>query len=499
MQNNMFIKSKLPFKRIFFMAAAGLKTRRVRLAFSMILSIFTFTIFGLAITAAFSCPVSTEVRAMHRSNRYMFSISSPFVSFPVLRHAFQVDSDGNWVAYTSFWDRDGYNIPFTDTQMQSVIAFNGAEPIKTFGSRGVILDPRAHVFSAVDFFFESVYWNRASVFAGLIPLNPNTGMQDINLRRDPRLSYSTQNRLPTAFNEIAISDITADFFINFDIFGQRFNTVDELIGAYLHSSPYLAQGEHSFKIVGIFATEDDREYLKYNLNRPRGEQLYSGILGVFDYYHLLGAFISRHAFVKEGFVEYMLAAGAMPYYHQALAFPPHILITLSGNLRRDVDFIRSFNYTRGEREYRVFIFTPYTSFIVEMEMAFPWVVLVGLIASGIFTVFTALLMMNFLNISIAAKKREIGILRAMGARKLDIVFMCLLESSLILVINLVASFIATAIWGELFNLFFFVPIMQFGIVQILLVSAMTIVVTAFATILPIIKITKKMPIDIIRE
>lgn len=69
----------------------------------------------------------------------------------------------------------------------------------------------------------------------------------------------------------------------------------------------------------------------------------------------------------------------------------------------------------------------------------------------IFMVFVALLLLNFITISIGRKKKEIGILRAIGARGVDIfkIFFC--ESGVIVGICLILSVVGTPISAAVLN------------------------------------------------
>ena len=68
-----------------------------------------------------------------------------------------------------------------------------------------------------------------------------------------------------------------------------------------------------------------------------------------------------------------------------------------------------------------------------------------------FAVFAALLLMNFISTSISYKKREIGILRALGARGSDVFGIFFNESSVISIINFTLATIATFVTCGILN------------------------------------------------
>jgi ABC-type antimicrobial peptide transport system permease subunit len=115
------------------------------------------------------------------------------------------------------------------------------------------------------------------------------------------------------------------------------------------------------------------------------------------------------------------------------------------------------------------------------------------------SLFAALLTMSFISVSLDLKKKDIGILRALGAGKRDIAVICLSESLLIALINFAVSLIGiiaicialNAVIG--FSLFFM------GFLPIAMLLLLCTGVTALATILPVLKITRRKPVDIINN
>ena len=69
------IKSRLPIKDCFKMGASGLKLKRIRLAFTIILSVIAFTVFGLANTCAFYDQYKSEIKTIKRNGENTLLIS----------------------------------------------------------------------------------------------------------------------------------------------------------------------------------------------------------------------------------------------------------------------------------------------------------------------------------------------------------------------------------------------------------------------------------------
>ncbi|MBR6697630.1 MAG: ATP-binding cassette domain-containing protein [Lachnospiraceae bacterium] len=122
-----------------------------------------------------------------------------------------------------------------------------------------------------------------------------------------------------------------------------------------------------------------------------------------------------------------------------------------------------------------------------------------------FAIFASILLANFIATSVAYKKQEIGILRAIGSRSNDVFRIFFSESFVIAMINFVLASIGVGGLAALINWFIrtrlgiLVTILSFGIRQIVLIFVISILVAAVASFLPVKKIASKKPIDAIRN
>lgn len=122
-----------------------------------------------------------------------------------------------------------------------------------------------------------------------------------------------------------------------------------------------------------------------------------------------------------------------------------------------------------------------------------------------FAVFAALMLSNFISISIAHKKQEIGILRAIGSRSNDVFRIFFSESFVIAIINFILSVIGTAVATSLINYFIrkstflLITVLSFSIRQIILLFVVSLLVAFLASYIPVWKIASKKPIDAIRN
>lgn len=122
-----------------------------------------------------------------------------------------------------------------------------------------------------------------------------------------------------------------------------------------------------------------------------------------------------------------------------------------------------------------------------------------------FAAFAAILFSNFIATSVAYKKEEIGILRAIGSRANDVFRIFFSEAFIIACISFVLSSVGTALLCVIINYAFrdgtgmLISIMSFGLRQILLIFAISVGVAFLASFLPVRRIAAKRPIDAIRD
>lgn len=139
----------------------------------------------------------------------------------------------------------------------------------------------------------------------------------------------------------------------------------------------------------------------------------------------------------------------------------------------------------------------FNDIIETLAQVFVWVGL-GL------AVFSSFLLMNFISTSISYKKREIGILRAVGARSSDVFKIFFSEAFVIAFINFLlatAASLATVIIlnNYMRNSGINITLLRFGPLQMLLMLAISVLVAAIASFLPVYRIAHKKPVDAIKD
>lgn len=131
--------------------------------------------------------------------------------------------------------------------------------------------------------------------------------------------------------------------------------------------------------------------------------------------------------------------------------------------------------------------------------------LIGKYGTIFFFIFSVIILMNFITNSIKYRKKEIGILRAIGCKRMDILKIFIYEVLMLMIICLVLSFIfipeivISVNSGIIRTLNTQVDIMHFGLLQMIGVGVIMLVISIFASIMPIKRVTKMKPIDAILD
>ena len=122
-----------------------------------------------------------------------------------------------------------------------------------------------------------------------------------------------------------------------------------------------------------------------------------------------------------------------------------------------------------------------------------------------FAVFAGLLMFNFISVSISNKRKEIGILRAVGARGADVFKIFFSEAGIITVICTALAIIGTAtacfllngVTKELFDVS--ISMFVFGFASVGMMLAIAALVAFAATFFPVFFAARKKPVESIRS
>ena len=119
--------------------------------------------------------------------------------------------------------------------------------------------------------------------------------------------------------------------------------------------------------------------------------------------------------------------------------------------------------------------------------------------------FSIFMLYNYISASIIAKKQSIGVLRALGSGCKDIIIMFITESLIIAIINgILASFVAAG-GCVLVNMYIrnvmnlAIDFALYDVRQVIIIITASIVTAIASSLIPIIKISKEKPVNLIRE
>lgn len=125
--------------------------------------------------------------------------------------------------------------------------------------------------------------------------------------------------------------------------------------------------------------------------------------------------------------------------------------------------------------------------------------IVGAVTGGL----AALMLLNFISVSISSKNKDIGILRAVGARGSDVFKIFFSESSIITIICFILSAVSAGVVCFYLNNMFIdsilgIPLLNYGLINILLILGVGVVISFIATFIPVMIASRKPPVEAIR-
>ncbi|MDE6550385.1 MAG: ATP-binding cassette domain-containing protein [Clostridia bacterium] len=171
--------------------------------------------------------------------------------------------------------------------------------------------------------------------------------------------------------------------------------------------------------------------------------------------------------------------------------------------RKDIQMLIDFHYNNNGRQAKLI------NGVVELTSSitvsvYGWIDNILQYAMIVLVIMSVAQLSNYIAASIYERRKDIGILRALGAKSGDICAIFCTESVIVALINCALSIIATplicvgvnSVLPKLFHIN--VKLFYFGIRQAAVIFGMGIGTALLASIIPIIRICRKQPIDSIR-
>lgn len=160
------------------------------------------------------------------------------------------------------------------------------------------------------------------------------------------------------------------------------------------------------------------------------------------------------------------------------------------------------NKTPGEDDSKYILTGSFAEVLSMLDEIVETLSLVFLYGGIFLCVFALLLLSNFISISISNKTKEIGILRAVGARSIDVFKIFFSESFVIAVICLILSIIFNITLCDILNDMLAreigISVFVFGFTSLIIMVALAFLTTFIATFIPVRKAAKRKPVESIR-
>lgn len=467
-------KGFFSFNETLKIALFNLKNKKVKLLTSMLLSIFTATIFGIAFLAQ-TCNV-TDVRLRTQIDAG--------IKDALIINTYKYSDNTNNNPHQEL-------IEFSEQQSEYIKKYTGG---KCAPYHKYISPINRSIYSLnTDNSFLSIYIN----FTQYVEVNPLTGINDLSLTRYSILNSETECRLTLTYDEIAISDLGAEFLkyngilesVEYLDNGERIehikyiDKVDDLIGFKLPTG---------LTITGIYSTSDKaldfwKPYFGMSSaeiqNLSNNEHIYSARSGFS---------LAQCMFAMEGFSNSETQSkynSKVSQYH----------VSLTGNYNKDRNFLNSFKFKDddGNSQYVELKnwYSSYTSLIDTFETYsyYIWWIIISL------AIVSVILTLNFFYSNIKTMEKDLGIFKAMGASKLATIFIILLQSLIISVVEVIISLIALQIISIIINKNVSISLMAINISTIGLLLLILVASALLISLISSRKAVLQKPINVIQH
>ena len=460
-----YTASKFPVKYALVTGVSSLKTNTFRLVLSVIISVMCLIVFGFLLASNFCDELKTELKTMY-SEKSNMAVVWCGKKLPLDELTKLLDENGVKSANAELYA--------TVIDIGTNLNLNHDEIIKK----------------------ENPYFSLACYNNDWVAeLNPETGEEVAKLTPDSRFIDKSLCRLPREYDEIAITDIKADLFIKYGYMSDegeviKITTPDDLIGKTITNRSMYPNNPKSFKICGVYSTEQSADYFRHYDVENYGltsEQVAMGYTYELEepahtYFQSARNSIITFNFVCEGFFENS--------YENFEGFYCK-LVQLSGNYSKDYALLNKIGKLVDDYSSHNFMQTSVTSFLYPVYFfndlkpyTFPAACAIG--------AFALLVTLNFLIASVGDRNKEMCILRSLGAGKRSIIFVCIVESLMLALINFILSVAGTAVVCAIMNAVYYAKVFSVGIETVSLLLLISIAFSVISTaVLSLIMTHKK--------
>lgn len=303
--------------------------------------------------------------------------------------------------------------------------------------------------------------------------------------------YTLTGRLPEEKAEIALPACLAELFV-------ELNYYDEIASPQVYHEDSFTWEYDKTHLTRISSHEELIGKRLYLADPAGGEPLKASIVGILEYecgregYHNasdMSLTLEDQLIVSEEYAKAAFGGSAGMF---ALAGPPESASEAATlyELLKSGEYLVYTDAVAEVEEYRETI-GGFTGAFVGVGAAF--------------AVFAGALIFQFINLSIEAKRGQVGILRALGARSYDVCRIFFSESFLLALVSVAVAIPSTvglsyAVNKILADLFFIrIAVLNFTIWMPVSILLLGFVIAFAATVFPVLKEARKAPIDAIRD
>ena len=458
-------RGALSFSSLVRGALRGLVGKKMRLITSIALSAIVTTIIGLLVSVETADQNETVLRSQYEDDH-----SAGYLMIC-----------GRTKAKRAF-DYDGYS-EFSDSQLSKINSFCGdKKPINICDSQlsfyHLVETPEGYSGGS-NAFYSSIEMGIGKDYA--MVLDPETGLKDAGLERDPRLKSSTSCELPREEGEIAITDYQAEYILKRGLVGESISGLDDLIGKTVTDGLRVSEteGPRQYKITGIFKTTESLEWWE-NYNKDGGGTP------------------TKELRMALGFSEAQLIIIPLAETEQINLY--RMIVPLSGSLQKDLDFLNSLSYVNEEGDScyveALNSYTPLANDVINLKGNMG-IFIYGLLFVSMLISF--LLSLNFFYTNVKGMERELGIIRAMGGTKGDVRGIVFAQGLILGLIELTLSILGILLGNCLTNTSIHVSLLTINGPVFLSVILVIFSGAALVSWLASIKAIRQRPVNVIDD
>jgi len=235
-----FIRSRMPFARAFKMGASGLKTKPVRLVFTIFLSVVSMTLFGVASTLMLYNPSYSLAVGMENLDRTSEAIVKNY-RFTRTQETID-DATGEVMRVSDKWESFGFDY-FGKTELDDLNKKHNDKFI------GVYSGDSGNTYGSYATFYVQAPTGEAKDYYS--PFKGFCGFSDASASWVQSKGFSVYGQEPVSDDQIAISNYAFEYFKNSDSFSSV-NTYNDIIGKELALSAQGKYGRESYRITGVY-------------------------------------------------------------------------------------------------------------------------------------------------------------------------------------------------------------------------------------------------------